>query len=288
MDQMDIPAEVLSHLRENKLGDIQSTQPLTGGLISFTQRLTTGSGSYILKQRVSDFENLYEAETEGLNALRKPGTPTVPQVLLVGPEFLLLEDMGAAEKDLKYWETFGRQIAHLHSYTNDLYGFHQNNYLGILPMDNSWSEDGYEFFARTRILRFLEVPLAEESLTAEDRKKVESIAKRLPYLVPYQPPSLLHGDLWNGNMLVDPKRQPAIIDPGVYYGWPEAELSMTAAYSGVEPEFFDAYREVHPLEPGWEDRFKLLQIRELLSMIAHCADEYGTVAKLREVLQRFA
>jgi fructosamine-3-kinase len=288
MDKMDIPVEVLNHFQNNNLGDIQSTKPLTGGLISFTQRLTTATGSYILKQRVSNFENLYEAETEGLNALRKPGGPTVPQVLLVGPDFLLLQDMGAAPPAAGYWRTFGQQVAHLHSYTNDLYGFHQSNYLGILPMDNSWSEDGYEFFARTRILRFLDEPLTQENLTSEDRKKVENIAKRLPDLIPYQPPSLLHGDLWSGNMLVDPNGQPAVIDPGVYYGWPEAELSMTYAYSGVEPVFFEAYREVRPLEPGWEDRFRLLNIRELLSMIAHNGDKHDTVKGLRELLDRFA
>ncbi len=155
-------------------------------------------------------------------------------------------------------------------------------------MDNTWSDDGHEFFARTRILRFLDEPHTLSVLTSDDRRAVESIACRLPDLVPYQAPSLIHGDMWSGNMACSDDGRPAFLDPAAYYGWPEAELAMTAQYAGVEPPFFDAYREVHPLEPGWQDRLVLLQIRELLSMIAHTADEHGTVAKLREVLQRFA
>jgi len=285
---VDFPAAVLSYLDAKSLGGIQSEEKLDGGLISLTRRIKTSSTSLVLKQCAAPPPNLYEREAEGLQALAVPGGPRVPEVFSVGSDHLLLEDLGKTEPGPGYWETFGRQVAQLHSNTNPKFGFHKDNYLGILLMDNSWSEDGHEFFARTRILRFLDEPLTQESLTSEDVKKVESIAKKLPDLVPYQPACLIHGDLWTNNMICTHDGQPAIIDPGTYYGWPEAELSMTAGYAGVDPAFFDAYREVHPLEPGWEDRFALLHIRELLSMIAHGGDKYGTVKGLRELLDRFA
>ena len=63
---------------------------------------------------------------------------------------------------------------------------------------------------------------------------------------------------------------------------------MTCAYDGVDPVFFDAYREVRPIEPGWQERFELLNIRELLSMVAHQGNQYGTVGQLRDLLAKFA
>lgn len=277
----DIPAALRS--------PVVREETLQGGLISITRRLFLEDGSsVVLKQCESAPTNLYAIEARGLQALSVEGGPRVPRALDVGPGHLLLEDLGKGPQEGTFWEDFGRQVAFLHSHTAPQFGFSEDNYLGLLLMDNTWSDDGHEFFARTRILRFLEEDLTVSCLSPEDVKAVESIASRLPSLVPYQPPSLIHGDLWTSNMLADSSGRPAFLDPAVYYGWPEAELSMTKQYTGVPDTFFNAYREVHPLEPGWEERLVLLQIRELLSMIAHQGDQYGSVGGLRELLKRFA
>lgn len=267
---------------------IFAEEKLEGGLISLTRRVTTQRGTVVVKQSTNAPGDMYYREAEGLLALAVPGGPRVPQVLSVGEGHLILEDFGKHESGPGYWEEFGRRIAAMHSNQSPKYGFHHDNYLGILLMDNSWSEDGYEFFAQTRMFRFFDEPLAKEYLTKEDRQGVEHIAGMLPNLIPYQPPSLLHGDLWTSNILVSPDGQPGVIDPAVYFGWPEAELSMTFAYDGVGSAALDAYREVHPLEPGWEERFEILNIRELLSMVAHTGNQYGTVPKLRELLAKYA
>lgn len=269
------------------LADIQREEKLEGGMISLTRRITNSKGTFVIKQCAAPPPNLYALEAEGLRALDVPGGPRVPKVLSVGEDHLILEDLGKQEPEPGFWEEFGRRVARMHSVKRPSYGFDHDNYLGTLLMDNTWSEDGWEFFGRTRMLRFLGEPLSIANLTAEDRRGVEHLAARLPDLIPYQPPSLLHGDLWTSNMLVAPDGQPAVIDPAVYFGWPEAELSMTCAYDGVDPVFFDAYREVNPIEPGWEERFELLNIRELLSMIAHTGNQYGTVERLRELLAKF-
>ena len=283
---MEFPKAVIDYLGAR--GEtLLREERLEGGMISLTRRVVSEAGSFVVKQCPSPPENLYQKEAEGLRALVVPGGPRVPEVLSVGDDHLLLEDFGKHEPGPGFWEEFGRRVAQMHLVTRPQYGFDHDNYLGILLIDNTWSDDGWEFFARTRMLRFLDEPLALECLTPEDRRGVEGIARRLPDLVPYQPPSLLHGDLWTSNMLVAPDGQPAVIDPAVYFGWPEAELSMTCAYDGVDPVFFDAYREVNPIEAGWEERFDLLNIRELLSMIAHTGNQYGTVEKLRDLLAKF-
>ena len=75
------------------------------------------------------------------------------------------------------------------------------NYLGRLVQRNTWTDDGHAFFAEQRVLRYLDEPRSTEALTATDRSRVEHLAARLPALVPDQPASLLHGDLWWANVI---------------------------------------------------------------------------------------
>jgi fructosamine-3-kinase len=209
-----------------------------------------------------------------------------PAVCAVGPDFLLLEDVGVptAEPD---WEAFGRAVAQQHGHISDRYGFAYDNYLGPLPQINTWSENGHAFFGHLRVLRYLSEPKCEQALTPRDRQDLEQLVKRLPELVPVQPPSLLHGDLWQTNMLVDAWGRPTVIDPAVYYGWPEADLSMTRQYGKVPPAFFHAYTEVHPLATGWWDRLELLMIRQHLAVLAFFGNEFNTLADLRAVMRKF-
>jgi fructosamine-3-kinase len=84
-------------------------------------------------------------------------------------------------------------------------------------------------------------------------------------LVPEQPASLLHGDLWSGNAITDDRGSPAIIDPAAYYGWAEADLAMTALFGGFADRFYSAYMETRPLSSGWRERFGLYNLYHLLN-----------------------
>jgi fructosamine-3-kinase len=80
---------------------------------------------------------------------------------------------------------------------------------------------------------------------------------------------LTHGDLATGNVLVTPDGRPALIDPAVSFGWPEADVSMYCWRGEVVSGcYFAAYEEVSPLEPGWRERAPLVHLRELLSLLS--------------------
>jgi protein-ribulosamine 3-kinase len=53
-----------------------------------------------------------------------------------------------------------------------------------------------------------------------------------------EPPSLLHGDLWSGNYLVDSSGAPVLIDPATYYGHRETDLAMMKLFGGFPDELF--------------------------------------------------
>ncbi len=284
---LTIPDTVVTFLAEEHLGDITNVTLLAGGHINRASRITTSANlSFILKENAID--RLFECEAAGLEALRQAGINT-PKVFAVGAHFLLMEDLGHHPLDEPDWEAFGRAVAHLHRHTHDHFGYDYDNYLGPLPQINTWSDDGHEFFGQQRVLRYLAEPQCEQALTPQDRQNLERLVKRLPELVPAQPPVLVHGDLWHTNMLLDARRQPTLIDPAVYYGWAEADLSMTRQYGDgtVPPRFFDAYIEVNPLPAGWWDRLELLMIRQQMAVLAFFGNEYNTLDELRATLAKF-
>ncbi|MCU7812208.1 MAG: fructosamine kinase family protein, partial [Candidatus Thiodiazotropha sp. (ex Notomyrtea botanica)] len=77
--------------------------------------------------------------------------------------------------------------------------------------------------------------------------------------------SLLHGDLWGGNMAYDQEGSPVIYDPAVYYGDREADLAMTELFGGFGNAFYDAYRESWPLEHGYATRKVLYNLYHILN-----------------------
>lgn len=89
------------------------------------------------------------------------------------------------------------------------------------------------------------------------------------------PPVLTHGDLWRGNVVSAAGGEPVFVDPAVCWMWAEADLSSMYCAGGTPACFFDAYREVRALGPGWRERMPLLHLRELLSTVAHFACQRG-------------
>jgi len=283
-----IPGAVAAFVLAEGFGSITDVHQLTGGFVNRTCRVTTSSTmSFILKQNAASPDRLFECEAAGLQLLSQAGMRT-PKVWAVGADFLLLEDLGSQVDREPDWEQFGRAIAYQHQHTHDHFGLAYDNYLGPLPQINTRTTDGWVFFGQRRVLRYLPEPRCEQNLTPEDRRRVERLVKRLPDLIPEQPACLLHGDLWHTNMLVDNQGVPSLIDPAVYYGWAEAELSMTRQYGKVPRLFYDAYIEVNPLPEGWWERLELLYIRQIMAVIAFFGNQYNTVQQLRDLLDKFA
>jgi fructosamine-3-kinase len=60
--------------------------------------------------------------------------------------------------------------------------------------------------------------------------------------------------------MTGPAGQACLIDPAVYYGHREIELSFTKMFGGFGGEFYTAYQEVWPLTPGFDSRIDIYNI----------------------------
>ena len=150
------------------------------------------------------------------------------------------------------WADIGRQLARLHARSADEYGWPVDYAIGTVQLDNRQGADWPRFWGEQRLLSTASV------LDRPWRERVERLVAQLGSRLPLLPlPSLLHGDLWSGNILVSDGRVAALIDPACYHGHREVDLAMLCLFDSPPPAFWDCYGG---LEPGWEERRPIYQL----------------------------
>lgn len=251
---------------------ISKAETLSGGCISNAYRLMTESGQqYLLK--INDYtpSDMFEKEAHGLEELQKAGTIRVPGAKIFSPNYLVTEFIESGKKSVSFFRDFGRQFAGLHKYRGSSFGFYEDNYIGSTPQknltDNNEDKVWTEFYFNKRLL--FQVMLCEKNglSTEELRKSFSQLENKIGDIMKgsEEEPSLLHGDLWSGNYMVDKRGNPCIIDPAVYYGHREADLAMTILFGGYPEEFYKSYNESFPLKDGWEYRENIYKLYHVLN-----------------------
>lgn len=217
----------------------------------------------------------FEAEADGLAALRATATLRVPALYGVGAT-----DRGEAWIELEHFALrglgrqagawLGEQLAELHRTTGMTpdanYGWPRDNFIGPTPQSNRSQRNWAGFFAAERLLPQLELA-ARAGLPRPLREQGERIAASLgAFFLDYRPPpSLLHGDLWSGNAGQLPDGTPVVFDPAVYRGDREADLAMAELFGGFPESFYAAYRAAWPLDAGYETRKTLYNLYHILN-----------------------
>jgi len=230
--------------------------------------------------------NFFECESEGLAYLSQVSNIRTPKVYACGQSYLVLEYIRPNQHVPDFWEQLGEQLASVHQLTRSQSGFVNDNYCGRTLQVNTWTDDPFQFFSECRLLPLAEAAYDARLLAVGDLQAVEALCFRLPNLVPDQPASLLHGDLWSGNVHVSEQGRPVLIDPAVYFAWPEIDLAMTRLFGSFDRRFYDAYQGVRSLEKGWEARLDLYNLYPLLNHLLLFGQSY--LPKVRSILAQFA
>jgi len=249
-----------------------TVRPVSGGDIHRAFYVEGAGQRFFIKDNPAAPSDIFALEADGLRALSQAaqteGLINVPEVLVVGEQFLVLEwvDFGGKQTSGSARE-LGSGLASIHQQTAPHFGWHEDNYIGTLPQHNTPLADprnGALFFGKRRLLPL--VRAAKRQLPTELIRRVEHFCERVENFLPSaeQEPSLLHGDLWGGNWSSDREGRAWIYDPAVYFGCREAELAFTELFGGFGPEFYAAYQEQLPLEPGYRERVDTWNLYPLL------------------------
>ncbi|MBL8002645.1 MAG: fructosamine kinase family protein [Flavobacteriales bacterium] len=283
-------SEQLSRRLERPV-DIERHVPVGGGSINDAYRLDTDSGRYFVKVNSADrFPSLFASEADGLMRLAATGTLRTPDVFALGEDhddsYLLLEHIDAGPKDRGSWERLGRGLAALHRHQGSSFGLDRPNHIGTLTQVNTPAATWPEFLVQARLEPMLKLARDKRRVEGGLVQRFERLFNRLGELFPEEPPALLHGDLWSGNVLCDTSGGPVLIDPAVYYGHREMDVAMTRLFGGFDPAFLGAYMDERPMEPGWEERMDLCNLYPLLVHLILFGEGYA--AQVRTALGRYA
>ena len=267
------PAAVRASVEHNLAGvhggscTIVDVKRVGGGCISPSARIRLDDGPlYFLKwDDGSAPDGLFAAEARGLADLRRSGVIRVPEVVVCSDSWLLLEWLEPAPAGGQTWRRLGRELAAMHRQLAAAFGSDADNFIGSLPQSNEPTRRWADFWRDHRLVP--QLTRAANAFGRRDRDRFDRFIRNLDELLGAgddDGPSLLHGDLWNGNVHVTEEGRAALVDPSVYHGHREVDLAMAALFGGFGRGFFEEYTAEWPLAPGWMERRAAYQLYYLL------------------------
>jgi len=256
-----------------KSAKIKSYESIGGGCINETQSLKLSNGERVfLKYNPSPPKNFFIAEADGLQLLEKSKNgPNVPRFLGIStetnPQFLLLEYIESSAPKGGFASRFGQALAAMHRETQEQYGLDYDNFIGKTVQKNNLELDGLVFFRDHRIRFQQELARKTRGLPKSTDRRLDLFCEKLETLLDLkdEKPALLHGDLWSGNYFASHDQVPYIFDPAVYFGLREADLAMTEMFGRLPKEFYSAYQEAFPIQPGYTERKDIYNLYHLLN-----------------------
>lgn len=250
---------------------IISVRSVSGGCINDSRIITTDKQQdYFVK--ISNHPNeMFLKEANGLKEINQTKEIRTQEVYYADQNILILEAVSSGYRIKNFFEDFGQRFAKMHKHFSPQFGFYEDNFIGSTPQLNltiaeektNWTK----FYFNERLL--FQFKLAERNGYVNEslRKSFLKLENNIDSILKLDDikPSLLHGDLWGGNYLIDEKGFACLIDPAVYYGHREADLAMTKLFGGFDSTFYLAYDEEYPLDDGYAYRENIYKLYHILN-----------------------
>jgi len=245
---------------------VNSCSKISGGDTSQTFIISGTHDQFFVKINSFDNLELFRQEMIGLKTLSQCDSFVVPSPVVLGSyrdnSFLVLEYLALSNSE--NMRDFACSLAKLHSYRSSNFGFMSNNYIGSNHQSNDWDSDWGRFFTQRRLRP--QFKMLEDSgvyLGMEKNRLLEVLPN---FLNQHKPePSLVHGDLWQGNYAFNQFGKPTIFDPACYYGDREVDLAMLELFGYPGMEFKQTYSRLQPLKKGIGLRKEIYNLYHLLN-----------------------
>ena len=226
-------------------------RPMAGGCIAEVYKVELPGGEVCVAKWAAAGGLAIEGEM--LRFLAEHSELPVPAVLHSGDSLLVMSFVETSGGLNTAAETHAAELlAALHAITAEAFGFERDTVIGPLPQPNPWTESWRDFFRDQRLLAMGARARESGHLPAAIHRKLEAFCGKLDAYIEEPPaPSLIHGDMWGGNVLRRDGRIAAFVDPAIYYADPEIELAFSTLFGSFGEAFFRRYNEIRPLAPGF-------------------------------------
>lgn len=263
--------------------------PISGGCINDGYQLKSGASSYFVKTNSANHYEMFVTESKALKLLTQCKTLRIPEVICHGTHdtfsFLVLEFLTEEPRSPQFDRQFGPALASLHSITGQTWGLDFDNFVGTMNQHNSPETNWPTFFFNKRLKHQFLIAKKQGYISNSLEHRFLTLGRSIESILPNAAPSLLHGDLWNGNVM-QADSMPAIYDPSSYYGDREVDLALTTLFGGFSDDFYASYHETSPLTPGWQNRLKLYTLYPLLVHLNLFGSGY--LSQVQQVIHKFS
>jgi len=270
-----------------------SHTPLAGGCVAAVFRVDLGNGQSLVA-KVGETGNAGNLVLEGamLEYLGQESQLPVPEVYFKTERLLLMELLpGNSQIDTLAETHAGQLLAELHNvlgpdYGRLGYGFELDTVIGGLKQPNPWTRSWIDFFRDHRLLYMAREAFDAGQLDLSTLQRIDRLAEKLPNLID-EPlhPSLIHGDMWTGNVIVDRGRITGFVDPALCYADAELELAFSTLFGTFGEPFFKSYSEIRPIADGFfEVRLDIYNLWYLLVHVRLFGGSY--VNSVERILNR--
>jgi fructosamine-3-kinase len=283
-------SEVISSVLNREL-TVSDFSMQGGGCINSTAAVTTAEGRFFVKWNKASLIGMFEREANGLSLLAATHTILTPKVHghgVVGDKsFLIMDFIERGSPTQRYWQSMGEQLAALHLIEQPAFGLEEDNYIGSLEQFNKPASDWLSFYTESRLRAQLNIAKVRGFVNGSFINDFEALLKKLPHIMPPSQASLLHGDLWNGNVMPGRGDEACYYDPAVYRGAREMDLAMTRLFGGFDQQFYEAYHHVNPIPGHFEELMELYQLYPLMVHVNLFGPGSGYLDSVKLILSRF-
>ena len=282
--------EIIKHIVHNELDStITSHRTLSGGSINQVYLCQTEQRDVVLKINKRDqFPDMFRCEATGLKLLNS-STFRIPEVIAHGDfevwSYIIMEYIDSQGKAIDQHE-FGHKLAKMHLQTDTKFGLDMDNYIGSLAQVNNKEDTWATFYTTWRLDPLVKLAYDQKMVESKLLKSFEKLYSELHNLIPNEVPALLHGDLWQGNLICDEHSGPVLIDPAVYYGHREMDLAMLQLFGSIPSAALEAYNNIYPLQKDWEKRIDIHQLYPLLVHLVLFGESY--LGGIKRTVQKYA
>ncbi len=281
-------SEFKGRVRDILHTEVVRESSLSGGCVGDVRLLTLDDGRKLVAKIGSGTAPGLALEGFMLEFLSKNSRLPVPAVLFADDHLLLMDFISGGETmTAAAEEDAAHHIAALHDISAATFGFSRDTLIGGLLQQNTRESSWLTFFRDHRLMYMGRQARDAGRLPAETLRRLETLCSQLDkWLAEPAAPSLLHGDLWTGNILVGRATISGFVDPAIYYGDPEIELAFTTLFGTFSEPFFRRYADLRGLTPGFfEERCDIYNLYPLLVHARLFGGSY--VSSIERTLQRF-
>ena len=228
-------------------------KPLSGGCVGEVIRIDFQDNETLVGKIGNGSNSSLSIEGNMLDYLNRHTKLPVPRVIHNSDQLLIMTFIeGNDPIDYHAAQDAAKLLADLHRINAPQFGFDYPTLIGGLHQPNAKNDSWIDFFAQERLLYMAKDALNASRISSKLMSRIEAFVGDLHrFIAEPVKPSLLHGDIWGGNVIVQDGKISGFIDPAIYFGHPEIELAFITLFSTFGSEFFNAYDEDYGVEPGF-------------------------------------